>query len=139
MVAQAGNKVKVHYKGSLDDGTIFDESSVPLEFTLGSDMVISGFNEGIKGMSVGEKKRFHISAKDAYGYRTDELIIEIHKDNIPDDIVFEVGDTIQFQLAPEHIVNMLVMEIKENSVIFDANHKLADQNLIFDVELICVE
>ena len=141
MIAQTGNKVKVHYKGTLNDGSVFDESycNEPLEFILGSGMVIPGFDTGITGMSVGEKKTIFIPAKDAYGHKSDELIIEFHKENIPDEVKFEVGDTIQLQLAPAQIVNMLVLEIKENSVIFDANHKLADQDLTFEVELISVE
>jgi len=141
MIAQAGNKVKVHYKGTLNNGTIFDDSynREPLEFTIKSGMVIAGFDESVIGMSVGEKKTIHISAEDAYGHRSDDLIIEFKKENIPDELKIEVGDTMQLQLDSQQIVDVLVLEIKENIIVFDANHKLADQDLIFEIELISVE
>jgi peptidylprolyl isomerase len=142
MQAQKGNKVKIRYRGTLSDGSVFDEnfSGEPLEFTLGSGVVISGFDNSVMGMSVGEKKTIFISAKDAYGYRSDELIIEFSKDNIPDDFLeMQIGDIMQLQLAPDQVVNVEVIAIKENSVVFDANHKLAGKDLTFEVELVSIE
>ena len=138
MKAQKGNKIKIHYKGTLSDGTTFDESfgGEPLEFTIGSGMVIPGFDNGVVGMEIGERKTIFIPAEDAYGHRSDELILEFPNENIADDINPQVGDIMQLQLAPGQVVNVEVIEIKDNSIIFDANHKLADKDLTFEVELI---
>ncbi|MPN19125.1 FKBP-type peptidyl-prolyl cis-trans isomerase SlyD [bioreactor metagenome] len=141
MTVQQGNTVTLHYKGTLVDGTLFDESygSEPLEFMIGSGVVIPKFEEAIIGMQVGEKKNIFIVAEDAYGKRTDELILEIPKENIPDDVTLEVGDTMQLQLDPDYNVAVEVIEIKEDVVVFDANHQLADQDLNFEIELIDIK
>ena len=141
MTVEKGNKVKIHYRGTLTDGTIFDESfqREPLEFMVGSGMVIPGFENGIIGMQVGEKRKIFIPAAEAYGTRTDELIIEFPKENIPEDVSLSVGDMMQLQLTPDHTVAVEVIEIKDESVVFDANHSLADQDLNFEIELISIE
>lgn len=141
MTVQQGNTVTLHYKGTLVDGTLFDESygSEPLEFMIGSGVVIPKFEEAIIGMQVGEKKNIFIVAEDAYGKRTDELILEIPKENIPDDVTLEVGDMMQLQLDPDYNVAVEVIEIKEDVVVFDANHQLADQDLNFEIELIDIK
>jgi len=141
ITAQKNHKIKIHYKGTLSDGSVFDESfgREPLEFVVGSGMVIPGFDNGVIGMAVGERKTILIPAADAYGHRSDDLIIEFHKESIPDDMKLEVGDIMQLQLAPNQIVNVEVIELKENSVVFDANHKLADKDLTFELELVSVE
>ena len=141
MTAQKGNKVKLHYCGTLTDGTVFDESynHAPLEFTIGSGMVIPGFENGIIGMQIGEKKKVFIPAKDAYGERTDELILEFPKESIPDNIPISIGAMMQLQLTPEQSVGVVVIEIKEDTVVFDANHQLADQDLNFEIELLNIE
>jgi peptidylprolyl isomerase len=141
MKAQKDNKIKIHYKGTLSDGSVFDESfgGEPLEFVIGSGMVIPGFDNGVMGMSVGERKTIFIPAKDAYGHRSDELILEFSKENIPDNIDPQIGDILQLQLTPEQIVNVEVIELKENSIVFDANHKLADKDLTFEVEVVDIK
>jgi FKBP-type peptidyl-prolyl cis-trans isomerase 2 len=141
MTAQKGNKVKLHYRGTLADGSVFDTSfnGDPLEFTLGSGMLIAGFENGVIGMQVGEKKKIFVPTEDAYGKRTDELIIEFPKESIPDDAPIEIGTLMRLQLTPDQSVNVEVIEIKENSVVFDANHQLADQDLNFEIELLSIE
>jgi len=140
MTAQKNNTVKLHYCGTLTDGTVFDSSydSEPLEFTIGSGMVIPGFENGIIGMQIGEKKKIFIPAKDAYGEHTEDLILEFPKENIPEDIPLEIGMMFQLQLTPEQNVAVVVIEIKENTVVFDANHQLADQDLNFEIELLSI-
>ncbi|MCL2039452.1 MAG: FKBP-type peptidyl-prolyl cis-trans isomerase [Bacteroidetes bacterium] len=120
---------------------MFDESfeREPLEFVVGGGTVIPGFDNGVIGMSLGERKTIFIPAADAYGHRSNDLIIEFQKENIPDDLKLEIGDIMQLQLAPGQVVNVEVIEIKENSVVFDANHKLADKDLTFEVELVSIE
>jgi len=141
MTAEIGKKVKVHYTGKLSDGTIFDDSynDEPLEFVIGNASLLPIFENEVIGMKVGEKKSFEISAKDAYGYWTEELILEFKKENLPDDVDFQIGDVMQLQLNPEQIVSMKVLENKDKSVVFDANHKLAGQDLIFDIELMSID
>ena len=91
--AKSGDAVKIHYKGSLDDGTVFDSSEgrEPLAFTLGGGQVIAGFDEAVAGMTVGESKSVNIPADKAYGQRNEEMIIEAPRDQVPPDITPEVG------------------------------------------------
>ncbi|MDR0926931.1 MAG: FKBP-type peptidyl-prolyl cis-trans isomerase [Ignavibacteria bacterium] len=141
MTAQNGKSVSLHYRGTLTDGTVFDESygSEPLSFVIGSGLVIPGFEKGIIDMQVGEKRRIFIPAEEAYGKRTDELIIEFPNDSIPDEIHPQVGDVMQLQLTPENVVEVEVIELKDESVVFDANHKLADKDLTFEIELLSID
>jgi FKBP-type peptidyl-prolyl cis-trans isomerase 2 len=139
--AQNGDKVKVHYHGKLRSGETFDSSQgrEPLEFTLGSGQVIKGFDDGVKGMQVGDKKTVEIPVGDAYGEKNDEMLIEFPKNQFPPELNPEVGMQLmmnngQGQQFPVHIV-----EVTEESVVLDANHPLAGQDLIFDLELVEIE
>jgi peptidylprolyl isomerase len=142
VIAEKGNTVKVHYRGTLTDGSVFDESygrGEPLEFELGSGMVIPGFDNGILGMSIGEKKKVFIPAEDAYGHRSDDMIIEFQKEQIPEDMKLEIGDLLQLQLTPQNVIDVEVLEIKpDGNVVFDANHRLADEDLTFEIELVSI-
>ena len=136
--AKEGNVVKVHYSGRLTDGTLFDSSEgrEPLEFTLGAGQMIKGFDTGVLGMAIGEKKTLQISAEDAYGARDEEAIIEFPAENIPEDMKLEPG--MQLTLRNQHgqPVPVIVLEVKEEVIIMDANHMLAGKDLVFDVELV---
>lgn len=136
--AQQGDKVKVHYHGTLRTGEIFDSSEgrEPLEFTVGSGQVIKGFDEGVKGMSVGEKRTVEIPVQDAYGEKSQELIIEFPKAQFPDDMAPEIGQQLMMSNGSEQSFPVTIQEIKEDSVLLDANHPLAGQDLIFDLELV---
>ncbi len=140
--AKKGNTVKVHYCGKLINGEIFDESrkrNEPLVFTLGTGQVIPGFENNVEGMSIGEKKEFIIPSKDAYGDRTEDLIISIPKKNLPDELDYKVGAHMRLQLAPQIEAEVVIVEVKDNEIVFDANHKLAGKDLIFEVELLEIE
>lgn len=139
--AQEGNVVKVHYTGKLDDGTIFDSSEgrEPLEFTLGSGQVIQGFEEAVTGMSVGETRSARVSADDAYGQRREDLLLEVDRQQIPENIDLAVGTQLQLQQGDGQTVPVTVAELGNDSVTLDANHPLAGQDLIFDLELVEVE
>jgi FKBP-type peptidyl-prolyl cis-trans isomerase 2 len=135
MVNEKSNVV-VNYTGKLEDGTVFDSSLVegrtPLEVQLGEGKLIPGFESGLIGMLVGDKKTIEIESDQAYGNRNEELIIDIEKTKVPENV--EVGMMLQtFGPAGPSIVK--VVEIKEDSVTIDANHPLAGQKLIFDLEL----
>jgi FKBP-type peptidyl-prolyl cis-trans isomerase 2 len=136
--AKEGNVVKVHYSGRLTDGTLFDSSEgrEPLEFTVGAGQMIKGFDAGVLGMAIGEKKTLQIAAEDAYGARDEEAIIEFPSENIPADMKLEPGMQLTLRNQDGQPVPVIVLEVKPTVVIMDANHMLAGQDLIFDVELV---
>lgn len=136
--AQQGDKVKVHYHGTLRTGETFDSSEgrEPLEFTVGSGQVIKGFDEGVKGMSVGEKKTVEIPVGDAYGEKSQELIIEFPKEQFPSDMTPEVGQQLMMSNGSGQSFPVIIKEVREDSVLLDANHPLAGQELVFDIELV---
>jgi FKBP-type peptidyl-prolyl cis-trans isomerase 2 len=135
---QNGDKIKVHYHGKLRNGETFDSSNgrEPLEFTVGSGQVIKGFDEGVKGMQVGEKKTVEIPVGDAYGEKQQEMMIEFPKEQFPADMNPEVGMQLMMSNGSGQNFPVTVAEVKENSVILDANHPLSGQDLIFDLELV---
>lgn len=139
--AKNGNKVKVHYTGKLTNGEQFDSSvgRAPLEFTVGAGQMIKGFDSAIPGMEVGEKKTITIAPEDAYGEVNQEAILEFPKSNIPDTLEIEEGMQLQLQSASGQPVPVVVKEIREESVILDANHRLAGKELVFDIELVEIE
>lgn len=136
--AQNGDKVKVHYHGKLRSGETFDSSQGrdPLEFELGSGQVIKGFDEGIKGMQVGDKKTIEIAVVDAYGEKQQEMIIEFPKDQFPPDMNPEAGMQLMMSNGSGQQFPVTIVDVKEESVVLDANHPLAGQELIFDLELV---
>lgn len=134
---QNGDKVKVHYHGKLRTGETFDSSNgrQPLEFTVGSGQVIKGFDDGVKGMQPGEKKTIEIPVEDAYGSKQEEMIIEFPKEQFPPDMSPEVGMQLMMSNGGQQIP-VTIIEVKDQTVILDANHQLAGQDLIFDLELV---
>ncbi|MBC7535869.1 MAG: peptidylprolyl isomerase [Ferruginibacter sp.] len=133
-----GDVVKVHYTGKLTSGEQFDSSvdREPLEFTVGAGQMIKGFDNALPGMAIGEKKTINIPAEEGYGERSDEAIIPFPKENIPDDMKLEEGMTLTLSNQDGQPMPVIVKEIKEDVVILDANHFLAGQELIFDIELV---
>lgn len=137
--AQAGNTVLVHYKGTLPDGQLFDSSEgrEPLSFELGSGMVIKGFDDGVTGMEVGDKKTVHIPNADAYGPINEEMIIDFPRNQIPDEVPLVVGETLNMhQEGNGQVMQVVIREVTDEHVILDANHPLAGQDLIFELELV---
>ncbi len=136
--AKAGDNVKVHYTGKLDDGTVFDSSAErePLEFSLGSGNVIPGFEEAIVGMAPGESKTATIPPDQAYGPRRDELAIAVEKEQIPTDLAVEVGQQLQISQNNGQVIPVIVTDVSDSKVTLDANHPLAGQQLTFDIELV---
>jgi peptidylprolyl isomerase len=128
----------VHYTGRLTDGTQFDSSvgREPLEFTVGAGQMIKGFDTGVRGMAVGEKKTIEIAPQDAYGERDDEAIIEFPASNIPEDMTLEPGMQLTLRNQFGQPIPVVVLEVKEEIVVMDANHMLAGKDLVFEVELV---
>lgn len=140
MTAKANDKVKVHYKGTLSNGDVFDSSEgrEPLEFTLGTGQVIPGFDNGITGMAVEESKTINIPAADAYGEVRKELIQEVPKSHIPAEIKPEVGLQLMSNTPDGQQIPLVVTEVKDDSIVVDANHPLAGKDLTFEVTLVSI-
>lgn len=136
--AKKGDLVKVHYTGRLTDGSQFDSSTgrEPLEFTVGAGQMIKGFDTGVEGMAIGEKKSITVPPEEGYGLRNEESVIEFPAEQIPADMKLEEGMQLTLQDQDGRPVPVVVAEIRENVVILDANHFLAGKELIFDVELV---
>jgi peptidylprolyl isomerase len=139
-VAAQGNTVKIHYTGTLDNGSVFDtsEGREPLEFILGDGQVIAGFDEAVAGMTVGEKKSIKVPVDKAYGPRNEELVIAAPKEHVPADINPEVGQKLQMGGPNGELVVVTVVEITDSHIMLDANPPLAGQDLNFDIELVAV-
>ena len=135
---KTGDNVKVHYHGRLTNGETFDSSEgrEPLEFEVGSGMVIKGFDDGVTGMKVGEKKTINIPAENAYGPTNSEMIIEYPKSQFPEHIELEVGTPLVMSSASGQQFQVKIIEVKDDVVVLDANHPLAGEELIFDLELV---
>ncbi|MES2517653.1 MAG: FKBP-type peptidyl-prolyl cis-trans isomerase [Bacteroidota bacterium] len=138
---KSGDKISVHYTGKLTDGTLFDSSAgrEPLDFEVGSGMVIKGFDEGVTGMSVGEKKTIHIPAAEAYGDMDPNYLAVFNKAEIPSDIPYEVGMQLNMhQDGTGQVMPVTVVEVTDTTITLDANHPLAGKDLIFDLELVSI-
>ena len=135
---KTGDKVKVHYHGKLTSGETFDSSEgrEPLEFEVGSGMVIKGFDDGVTGMSVGEKKTINIPFNEAYGPRNPEMVIEMPKDRFPKDMELEPGMPLMMSDGQGQQFQVTIAQIKDTAVMLDANHPLAGKDLVFDLELV---
>jgi peptidylprolyl isomerase len=136
--AKKGDSVKIHYTGRLEDGTVFDTSRErdPLEFTLGTGMVIPGFDEAVEGMAVGDEKTAEVPSEEAYGPRRDDLMISVPPDQFPDDLDPEVGQQLQMQTGDGQTFVASVAQVEDDAVVLDANHPLAGKDLTFDIELV---
>ena len=133
-----GDVVKVHYTGKLVNGEEFDSSAgkEPLEFTVGAGQMIKGFDAAMPGMNVGEKKTINIAPEDAYGEKSAEAIIEFPKEQVPADMKLEPGMPLTLSNEEGQPVPVMVVEVKDDIIILDANHFLAGEELVFDIELI---
>jgi len=139
--AKAGNSVKIHYTGTLDDGTQFDSSAGrdPLAFELGSGQVIPGFDKAVDGMAVGESKTVNIPAEDAYGPHQPAMVQDVPKSALPDDLEPAEGMGLQAQGPDGQLVNLVITEVKDDSITVDGNHPLAGKALNFDIELVSID
>ncbi len=135
---KAGDTVRIHYTGTLNDGTVFDSSQgrEPLEFTVGSGEIIPGLDNALPGMSVGEEKSVAIPADDAYGQPDPNGRQEVPRDQIPEDIPLDPGTALQMQMPDGRAVPVTVAEVTEEVVVLDANHPLAGKDLNFDIEMV---
>ncbi len=130
--------VRVHYTGKLEDGQVFDSSleREPLEITLGQGMLIPGFEKGLVDMKVNEKKTVNVPKEEAYGDVQKELFQEVSNENLPKEIKPEVGMGLMAKNPDGSERQLRVAEVKDDSIVVDANHPLAGKDLTFDLEVV---
>lgn len=137
-LAKNGDTVKVHYTGRFQDGTVFDTSAdgEPLEFTLGERQVISGFERAVVGMQTGESKTVKIPPNQGYGARQTDLVFEVGRENLPDELDPEVGQHLELEQPDGQRVMLTITGVSASTVTLDANHPLAGKELTFNLELV---
>ena len=136
-MTQNGDAVKVHYTGTLSDGTVFDSSidREPLGFTVGAGQMIPGFDKAVVGMKVGETKKVTIPADQAYGQRNEALTAVISKAELPPDLQPVLGDRLQTQ-TPRGTLVVTVTAVTADNITIDGNHELAGKDLTFEITLV---
>ncbi len=135
--ARHGDTVRVHYKGTLDDGSEFDNSAgrEPLEFRLGTGQVISGFERTVKGMTVGETRTARLNAADAYGTHRAELVLALPREQFPEGMEPQVGQQLELE-GDGGRMPVVITAVEAETVTLDANHPLAGEALTFELELV---
>ena len=139
--AESGNTVKVHYTGTLDDGTVFDSSRehAPLEITIGNGQLIQGFDNAVVGMKVGDEKTVTILSQEAYGEHRNELLVQFDIAQFPEDVVPEVGLQLNLKNPEGQVVHAVITSVGADSVTLDANHPLAGKDLSFEIEMMEIQ
>lgn len=138
MTAKSGDTVKVHYTGTLDDGTQFDSSAgrEPLQFKLGGGQIIPGFEEAVLGMSPGDSVTKIIPADQAYGPHREEMVLIVDRDAFPENITPTPGQQLEVRQSDDRTIDVVVTKVTAENVTLDANHPLAGQDLTFEIELV---
>lgn len=136
--AKSNDTVRVHYTGRLTDGTVFDSSvdRDPLQFTVGGGQMIKGFDEAVNGMSLNEKRTVTIPSDQAYGERNEEMVHQVMRSELPEDMNPQVGQTLVATNDMGHQTHVIVAGVTEDHIVIDANHPLAGEDLVFDIELV---
>ncbi len=136
-----GNKVKVHYTGTFDNGEVFDTSrqSQPLEFEVGSGQVIPGFDNAVKGMKIGETKTVRLPEEEAYGPYNEAMIFEADPSQFEEGLSPEVGQQFQTQMEDGSPLLLTVKAVEDGKITLDANHPMAGKTLNFELELVAID
>ena len=135
---KTGDTVRIHYTGTLADGSTFDSSAGrdPLEFTVGSGQIIPGLDKAMPGMTVGDTKTVDVVADEAYGQPDPAARQAVPRTEIPGDVPLDLGTQLQVQTPDGQVMAVTVAEVTEAEVTLDANHPLAGKDLTFDIELV---
>lgn len=136
--AKVGDKVKVHYTGTLADGSEFDSSvdRKPLQFTLGGGQMIAGFDQAVQGMAPGDTKIINLAPDQAYGPQRDDMILVVNRDQFPPNITPKVGQQLELQQTNGKPASVVVTEVSDTKVSLDANHPLSGKDLTFEILLV---
>jgi len=135
--AKNGDTVKVHLTGRLENGEVFSKpEDEPFEFTLGSGELIPGFEKGIVGMEAGQTKTIAVPPEEAYGPRNEELMVDVKKTTLPENITPVIGQQLQIRQRSGDLLKVTVAGVDEDTVTLDANHPLAGNTLLFEVKLV---
>lgn len=136
--AKKNDTVKVHYTGKLTNGEVFDSSRdrEPLEFTVGAGQMIPGFDAAVDGMTIQETKEVTIPSAEAYGERNPDMMQEVPRTDLPEDMKPEVGQTLVASSPEGQQTHVVVTEVTDEKIVVDANHPLAGQDLVFEIELV---
>ena len=138
---KSGDTVRIHYTGTLKDGSTFDSSQGrdPLEFVVGSGQIIPGLDKAIPGMTVGDKKTVDVPADEAYGQADPNARQAVPRAEIPEDLPLEIGTPLQVQTPQGQVLQVTVAEVTDEHVTLDANHPLAGKDLTFAIELVAID
>ena len=134
-----GDKVKVHYVGTLEDGEVFDNSrdrEQPLEFAIDDGKLLKGFNKAVKGLKVGEKVEITLTPEEAYGPYMEEAVVSVEKKEFPEGFEFELNNFVQGQDQMGRPIQGQIIKVLEESINVDLNHPLAGEKLKFEIELV---
>lgn len=139
--AKQGDTVRVHYRGELEDGTVFDSSQdgEPLEFVIGEGNVIPGFEKAVVGMNPGEERTQLIPADEAYGPHHEELVLTLEREAVDADFDVSLGQRLEMMDGQGRALEVTVVEVTDDQVTLDANHLLAGRDLIFHIALVEIE
>ena len=137
---QAGNTVRVHYTGTLEDGTQFDSSrgAEPLEFAMGQGQLIAGFENAVAGLSAGESCTVTLTPEQAYGESDPDMVQQVARELMPEGVELQPGMVLQGQAGDGRVDNFTIVSLTEETVTLDANHPLAGKTLTFEIELVAI-
>ena len=132
---QDNDTVEVHYHGTLDNGEVFDSSRErdPFSFVVGTGQVISGFDQAVRQLNVGEKITVRLEPEEAYGHRRDDFVVELPISLLQAGL--ELGDSVVFENGARGVIT----EITGDTFTVDANHWLAGEALTFEIELLSIK
>ena len=144
MAIKKGDKLKVEYEGSFDDGTVFDSSkhgdhSHPLEFEVGSGRVIKGFEQAVLGMKKNEEKEFKVKPSEAYGDYNPKLVQKIPRDMLPKEQEPKPGMVLAMSDKSGNVVHARITEVNDKQITIDLNNPLAGKNLNFKIKIVEIE
>lgn len=136
-----GDTITLHYTGSLDDGTIFDSSEgrPPMSFKVGAGQVIPGFDDGVRGMQIGDSRHIVVPADQAYGEYHEDLVKVVPRDAFPPDMEPAIGLVLELELPSGESMPVRIIDVEGEDVVLDANHLLAGEALNFDVHLVSID
>lgn len=132
-----GDTIRIHYTGTLEDGSVFDSSDgrEPLQFTVGSGQVIPGFDNAVLGLDPGDERTVTIPADEAYGQVRDDMVVQATRDQLPEGLEPELGDQLQLTTPDGQPIPVTVTDMDDETLTLDANHPLAGKDLTFAIRL----